>query len=285
MSAPRPPRVHLPEHTGVHVEAVAQHLEVHMVGRSQGPALPHHTGVDLGQPVQAALARLDQDDRRSLRRGTPAPRSARAPAHRTAPASTASTPVGGDGAHPYRLELVAAVAAQSHRPVAVHGERHPGAPPEPPGRPSTSSTSTRRSMPPTRDSCSATRSSLSRRCAAGETCWKSQPPHRPGPAWGQSGVDTVRRRLQDLDGVGPQERRRLRGDAGPHPLAGQAVAHEHDPTVRRPGHAAPTGGDGTGLELHDLVQGGGRRGHASVLSTREARPRRAVRGTRPPAVR
>ena len=57
----------------------------------------------------------------------------------------------------------------------------------PPASPSTGCTATVRSMPATRASCSATRKALSRRCAPCSTCWKSQPPHRPGPAWGHGG--------------------------------------------------------------------------------------------------
>jgi len=65
--------------------------------------------------------------------------------------------------------------------------------------------------PPTRASCSATRSSLSRRWAPGATCWKSHPPHRPRAGMGADRVHPVGRRLQDLDGIGTEERRGLRG--------------------------------------------------------------------------
>ena len=48
--------------------------------------------------------------------------------------------------------------------------------------PGTASTSTSTSSSASRASCSRTTAALSARCAGRETCWKSQPPHRPGPA-------------------------------------------------------------------------------------------------------
>ena len=47
----------------------------------------------------------------------------------------------------------------------------------------------------------------------------------------------------------------LRGDLGPDPLAGQAVADEDHLAVGRPGHAATAGGDGAHLELQEIVLG------------------------------
>ena len=51
--------------------------------------------------------------------------------------------------------------------------------------PGTGSTSTSRSSPANRVSCSSTTLALSLRCSASSTCWKSQPPHPPGCASGQ----------------------------------------------------------------------------------------------------
>ena len=56
------------------------------------------------------------------------------------------------------------------------------APPSPSGAPGTSSTTTSTSSFASRLSCSATTAALSPRWAARSTCWKSQPPHSPGPA-------------------------------------------------------------------------------------------------------
>ena len=56
---------------------------------------------------------------------------------------------------------------------------------------------------------------------------------------------------QDLDGVRPQVGGRFRGDPGPHPLAGEGMADEHDLAVGRPGHAPAAGGDGPHFELQE----------------------------------
>src|SRR4051812_39138044 len=48
----------------------------------------------------------------------------------------------------------------------------------------TSSTTTSRSRPASRCSCSETTAAFSRRCSSSVTCWKSQPPQSPGPAYG-----------------------------------------------------------------------------------------------------
>ncbi|OPZ52165.1 MAG: hypothetical protein BWY91_02427 [bacterium ADurb.BinA028] len=59
--------------------------------------------------------------------------------------------------------------------------------PKPSTSPGTGSTSTERSMPASRHSCSATTAPLSRRWAARSTCCQSHPPHPPGPAWRHTG--------------------------------------------------------------------------------------------------
>ena len=72
--------MHLPEHAGPHLEPVAADLDVDMVGRPQRPALPHEAGVELGQAVEAVLARLDQDHRHVRRRARRRPRPGGHPA-------------------------------------------------------------------------------------------------------------------------------------------------------------------------------------------------------------
>ena len=74
----------------------------------------------------------------------------------------------------------------------------------------------------------------------------------PAPARAGMGTGrrhTIRRRLDHLDGVGPEERGGGPGDLGHHPFAGQRVADEHHPPVVGPGHAAAAGRDGTGGQL------------------------------------
>ena len=57
-----------------------------------------------------------------------------------------------------------------------------------PRSPGTGSTVTRRRARRAGDSCSRTTSAFSARCRARATCWKSQPPQRPGPAYGHGGA-------------------------------------------------------------------------------------------------
>ena len=73
---------------------------------------------------------------------------------------------------------------------------------------STASTSPSQVMPASRRSCSRTTSPSSARCVAGSTCWKSQPPHSPGPAYGHGAstrpgaasiTSTASARRNDLD--------------------------------------------------------------------------------------
>ena len=86
-------------------------------------------------------------------------------------------------------------------------------------------------------------------------------------------VHAVGGRHQDLDRVGPQERRRLRRDPGTDPLAGQAVPHEDHPTVRGTADTAAPGGDRPHLEFEDVVRCGGR-DHARFLAPPGGPPRR-----------
>ena len=181
-------RMDLPEHAGVD-------------GRSgdRGRRRPTWSGLRRVRPFQTSPAATSGSPSRRCRpvststTGSPPSGEAstsiwRAPVQRTDPTSAPLTPS----------------VAIGHRVTAsmswLRWRRSPSRPsrstakatrvlhPSPPGAPSTASTTTRRSSPATRASCSATRSSLSRRWAGPATCWKSQPPHRPGPAWGQTGA-------------------------------------------------------------------------------------------------
>ena len=117
-----------------------------------------------------------------------------------------------------------------------------------------------RAMPATRWSCSATRAALSRRCAASSTCWKSQPPQRPGPAYGQGGstrsgearrISVASARMNDdVVEVTPRN----------HPFPGQRVTHEDDPPVGGVRHAPATAGDVAHLQLQELAVGCARHG-------------------------
>ena len=55
-----------------------------------------------------------------------------------------------------------------------------------------------RSTPAIERRSSVTRSAFSRRWAPTSTCWKSHPPHRPGPAWGHGGSTRSGEAIQDL---------------------------------------------------------------------------------------
>ena len=179
-------RVHLPEDAGTDLEVVAVHVEGHVVGRLAGCA-PSTPGRRRGRAARRSGAC-------PCRRGPPAsPRpgeartsSWRAPFHDTDGTRASFTPSVAMGHRStgtrswLRWRWRPTVpSASTAKPTRV---RHPS----PSGAPGTSSTGTRRSRPARRDSCSATRSSLRRRWAGRATCWKSHPPHRPGPAWGQA---------------------------------------------------------------------------------------------------
>ena len=169
-----------------------------------------------------------------------------------ASAPVAATAGAGDGAVVHVLELVGAVPAEADRALPVHRHAAPGcASASPPTSPSTGSTSTVRSMPATRASCSATRKALSRRCAAELHVLEVAAPAAPRAGVRAGRGDPVRRGRQDLDGVGPQVRGGGGGDPGDDPLTREGVAHEDDPPVGRPAHAAAAGGDGADLELQE----------------------------------
>ena len=94
----------------------------------------------------------------------------------------------GDQAAVQQMKLVGAVLVEPDASGVVDREANPAPPPEPvrrhPAPPRPRRCDRRRRA---RRSCSATRSAFSVRCAGSATCCQSQPPQRPGPAWGQGG--------------------------------------------------------------------------------------------------
>ena len=88
--------------------------------------------------------------------------------------------------------------------------------------PGTGSTSTRRSTPASRSSCSAIRSALSWRCAPELDVLEVAPAAAPRPGVRARRGHAVGGGRQDLDGVRPQVGGRAGGDACPDPLAGRA---------------------------------------------------------------
>ena len=97
------------------------------------------------------------------------------------------------------------------------------------------------------------REALSARCAPSSTCWKSQPPQRPGPANGHGGgtrsgeartISTASARMNDVV---------FDVTCATHPFSGQGMAHEDDPTVGSAADAPATAGDVTHLELEQLA--------------------------------
>ena len=127
--------------------------------------------------------------------------------------------------------------------------------PSPSESPGTASTTTGRSTPASRSSCSAMRKDFRRRCASGVHVLEVAAAAAPGSGVGARSRDPVGGRGQDLDGVRPQIGGGGRRDAGPDPLARKAVADEDHLAVGRPADAAATGGDGTDLQLEQLVSG------------------------------
>ena len=200
----------------------------------------------------------------------------RAPTHGTVPAAAAFTPsvaigqVTTGSSSWLRCRWRPTVPSRS-TPNATRVRQ-----PRPSGAPPTSSTSTRRSTPPTRASCSATRSSLRRRWAVRRTCWKSHPPHRPGPACGHTGGT----RSGDGTSTSTASARRNRVVAevilAAYPLARQAVPDEDHPAVRAawptqppPAAIAPTSSSTT------VVRHDGGRVHARFLAPGDPRAIRA----------
>ena len=95
----------------------------------------------------------------------------------------------------------------------------------------------------------------------------------PGPGVGTGRRHPVGRGVEDLDGVGPQVRRGGGGHPGPHPLAGQGMADEHDPAVGGPGHTAAAGRGRARFQFEHLVGRRNRRGdHPGSVRRRAVRP-------------
>ena len=113
----------------------------------------------------------------------------RHPATESASAPVAMTAGLRDRAPVDVLEPVGAVPAEPDRSVAVDREAHPGAPAQTRRGP-------RRPAPPRRGARPRPAAQVARRrgrpsgrrWAPSSTCWKSQPPQRPGPAWGHGGA-------------------------------------------------------------------------------------------------
>ena len=110
-----------------------------------------------------------------------------------APARAARSPAGGrcrggDAAVVDRHDVVGAVPPQPGPALRVDGELDPGAPVEAVLSPGTGSTSTSTSRCASRAICSRTTSALSGACRGRATCWRSQPPQRPGRAHGHGGA-------------------------------------------------------------------------------------------------
>ena len=127
-------RVHLPEHPGADVEPMAEHLE------SGPPRSPHRPTVD-DQAAGAARVdsqpttpRFDRHHRRpTIGRGGHLDVMRPLPHER--PGADHVHPGRGDGAGPDQLDVVGAVAVESHVPITVDGEPDPGPPPEAVRRP------------------------------------------------------------------------------------------------------------------------------------------------------
>ena len=101
------------------------------------------------------------------------------------------------------------------------------------------------------------------------------------PAAPRAGVrarrrDAVGRGRQDLHGVGPQVPGGGGGDPGDDPLTRQGVAHEDDPPVGCPAHAAAAGGDGADLELQESGVARGSHGGQRTVGHREGWEQKGV---------
>ena len=140
-----------------------------------------------------------------------------APAGGRRPCSTDACPASGSRASGCAIrqrsigdDLVRAVLAQAAPPsgrwtYCIRVRQR-----EPVGRAAPASTTTSRSSPASRDSCSATTAALSRRCSVERHVLEVAAAARPGPAYGQGARDPVRRGAR-------APRRRRRGGSGRRP--------------------------------------------------------------------
>ena len=119
----------------------------------------------------------------------------------------------------------------------------------PPTSPSTGSTSTERSMPATRLELLGHPERLQPALRAELHVLEVAASAAPGAGVRARRRDPVGGRRQDLHGVGPQVPGGRGGDQGDDPLTREGVAHEDDPPVGGPAHAAAAGGDGADLQL------------------------------------
>ena len=159
----------------------------------------------------------------------------------------------GDGAVVDVLEPVRAVAPEAHRTPAVHRQAHPAAPAEP-----VLVTGNRLDLHLDLAVQSGQALQLLGDAKGLEAPLGPQlhvlevaPAAASGSAVRARGRNAVRGGGQDLDGVRSHVGGRFAGDLGPHALAGQGVADEHDLAVGRPPDAPAPGGNGSHLELHE----------------------------------
>ena len=154
--------------------------------RAGGGPFPHdEAGADVGEAGRRPAPSRHGDDRIGCR---PVMTSiSEAPGHRTASAPlsvTAGLATGHSSTYSSRWERWRRNPTAPRPSTAARTRLRQ---PSPSTSPATGSTSTDRSSPARRSSCSAMWNAFRRRCAPGSTCWKSQPPHRPGPACGHGG--------------------------------------------------------------------------------------------------
>ena len=153
-----------------------------------GPSRRRRAPVPMSGRRGADLAaRRDRDHRLAPARSRSTTSSSVAPGHRTARAPvavTAGLAMGHSWTYSSRWERWRRNPTAPRPSTATRTRLRQ---PSPAASPGTGSTSTARSRPARRSSCSAMRKAFSRRCAPTSTCWKSQPPQRPGPACGQGG--------------------------------------------------------------------------------------------------
>lgn len=269
------PDVHLPEDAGRDAIGAAVHDGAHRTGRVAHDS-PHDesgAGWEIRHRHVRAAPRPDADD--GVVRADPGHHldlGRSPPAHR----QRAGVGHGGrrDGAVVDHLDPMGAMAAKPRAALPVHGEANPAAP----GQTLTVS-GDGFDVHGTGDPGEAGKllrhvPGLEPTLCRGRHVLIVAPPAAPRPGVGAGRLDPVGRRLQDLDGVGPQEGGRRRGHTGPDALARQGVAHEDHPAVRRVAHAAPARCDGTHVEFeHPLDEPSGHEPERKPVEVGQNSPR------------
>ena len=186
--------MNLPEPAGRDTESPSRHLVMHCRCAARGSAGDRRGGVHACRDVDAAPFRRGDDDQ-PLARGGCCDRLDHFGARPAVRLDADPLDVGmRDQAPVDGLDLAAAMPVQPDDTVAAHGEldartpaqRRPGC--QDGAHTVTASPAAERSTPPMRRSCSRRTSAFIRRCRAGVTCCQSQPPQRPGPAYGHGGT-------------------------------------------------------------------------------------------------